>query len=387
MISIQSFRRVTSSNNFIPEIDGLRFIAIITVVFLHTNTNFLRVYENIVPADYSNSFIFHLLDSGSVGVDVFFSISGFILGLPFAKYYLQNGHKVSIKNYFIRRLTRLEPPYILSLVVLFVAGIFVSGYTWAEYGDSFIATLLYVHFPLYGVWSPINPVTWSLEVEVQFYILAPLLAALLFIKNTNARRVLLPLTIIAIDIIVPYLFDDIVDLRLHKTIVSYLHSFLVGFLFVEIYLFGLDKIKKSYLFDVLGVLALVLIYQFHLNRELYGRIVFDAGALMLFLSVFRGRLFNSFFTKDVITAIGGMCYSIYLLHYAVLYIVMKGLSVISFGGFLPSIIINFTISIFALLVVSAVFFKLVEQPCMDKNWPQKLMNYFKTRLSTANAKS
>jgi len=53
----------------------------------------------------------------------------------------------------------------------------------------------------------------------------------------------------------------------------------------------------------------------------------------------------------------------------------------------PNIIANFTVAIIALLAVSAVFFKLVEQPCMDKNWPTKFRDYFKKRLFTSNDKS
>ncbi len=52
-----------------------------------------------------------------LGVKVFFAISGFVLALPFLKYYLGiSDKKVQLKSYFIRRLTRLEPPFIITLV-------------------------------------------------------------------------------------------------------------------------------------------------------------------------------------------------------------------------------------------------------------------------------
>ena len=113
------FRRSTHSTQFIPEIDGLRFYAIITVVVFHLNTAFSREiglddlgisllggrYDLLAPAWW----IIRL----DLGVKVFFAISGFVLALPFLRQYLFEGRKVNLKSYFYRRLTRLEPPFIL----------------------------------------------------------------------------------------------------------------------------------------------------------------------------------------------------------------------------------------------------------------------------------
>lgn len=380
MIGLKSFRRITSSNSFIPEIDGLRFIAIITVVFLHTNTNFKRVYADSIPSDYLNSWIDTLFKTSGIGVDIFFTISGFILGLPFAKYYLLGERKVNIKNYFIRRLTRLEPPYLISLFILFVSYIVVFNESWIAMLDNLLASIFYSHYLIYGEWNPINPVTWSLETEVQFYILAPVISFLVFVKNVNLRRFLIPAAIVLLDVTVPYMTSSLSEYHLNKSIINYLHSFLVGFAFVDLYLFGLEKIKKSYLLDILGCVAFVVIYSFHPDSVKYERLFFDMAVFVLFISVFKGKVFNYIFTREFIVVVGGMCYTIYLLHYPVLFVVMKYFSKLHIAGFVPNIIANFVVAIVALLAVSAVFFKLVEQPCMDKNWPTKLRDYFKKKI-------
>lgn len=380
MIGLKSFRRITSSNSFIPEIDGLRFIAIITVVFLHTNTNFKRVYADSIPSDYLNSWIDTLFKTSGIGVDIFFTISGFILGLPFAKYYLLGERKVNIKNYFIRRLTRLEPPYLISLFILFVGYIVVFNESWIAMLDNLLASIFYSHYLIYGEWNPINPVTWSLETEVQFYILAPVISFLVFVKNVNLRRFLIPAAIVLLDVTVPYMTSSLSEYHLNKSIINYLHSFLVGFAFVDLYLFGLEKIKKSYLLDILGCVAFVVIYSFHPDSVKYERLFFDMAVFVLFISVFKGKVFNYIFTREFIVVVGGMCYTIYLLHYPVLFVVMKYFSKLHITGFVPNIIANFVVAIVALLAVSAVFFKLVEQPCMDKNWTTKLRDYFKKKI-------
>lgn len=389
MLSLKSFQRITSGNRkFIPEIDGLRFIAIITVVFLHANTNFKRVYGEIIPGEYETSFWDNVFSLSGIGVDVFFAISGFILGLPFARYYLLDGRKVNIKNYFIRRLTRLEPPYIIALLGLFIATTLFNGVSFSEYFNNLIASIFYVHSITIGGFNPINPVTWSLETEVQFYILAPLLGFLLFSKNAWIRRSVLIGIIVSLNWAVPAVYKWLEQVYLHKSIINYLHNFLIGFAFVEVFLFGLDKIKKGFWWDIIGGFAIVGMYTF-IPDDLfrYERIYFDISIFLLFISVFKGVVFNYIFTRQFLVVVGGMCYTIYLLHYPVLFVSMKALSAIWVGSFIPTIIVNFVVSIVLLLVVSAVFFKLIEQPCMDKNWPTQLKEFFKKRFSKANAEN
>ena len=63
-----------------------------------------------------------LLSPRVLGVLLFFTISGFILGLPFARQYLVAARPVSF-GFYRRRVTRLEPPYLISMLLLFAMGI------------------------------------------------------------------------------------------------------------------------------------------------------------------------------------------------------------------------------------------------------------------------
>ncbi len=53
------------------------------------------------------------------------------------------------------------------------------------------ASVLYIHNLVYGVWSTVNPVAWSLEIEVQFYLMAPLLCRVFLIESALVRRAVL----------------------------------------------------------------------------------------------------------------------------------------------------------------------------------------------------
>jgi peptidoglycan/LPS O-acetylase OafA/YrhL len=116
----QKLARVTSGRKLISEIDGLRFIAIVPVMIQHMAERFERNTAIKFSAPLEDDYSSFLASRGFLGVFIFFVISGFILALPFASYHLKNTKKVSLKDYFWRRITRLEPPYIFWMTVFFI---------------------------------------------------------------------------------------------------------------------------------------------------------------------------------------------------------------------------------------------------------------------------
>ncbi len=98
--------RVTTSGRIIPEIDGLRFLAISSVVLFHIYDSW-RVRSGIAYVNHpAVSLLNHFLSLGWMGVDLFFILSGFILGLPFARaYILKEDSAPPISRFYLRRLT------------------------------------------------------------------------------------------------------------------------------------------------------------------------------------------------------------------------------------------------------------------------------------------
>jgi peptidoglycan/LPS O-acetylase OafA/YrhL len=379
-----SLKRKTNSTSFIPEIDGLRFFAIITVVLFHLNTALSR---NVgLGSDLGISQLggkYDLLQPGwwvirlDLGVKVFFAISGFVLALPFVRRgLLGEGKPVVIKDYFIRRLTRLEPPFVVSLMIFAMVHVFVLKEPWAEIQKDFWAGLFYLHGLVFGEPNPINPVTWSLEVEAQFYVLVPLLFWLIFRFTNNGIRIGSILALAMVSIYLKGIFTVSGNQQLAATILAYFTNFSMGILFA--FLFVLDKHNwlkiKSYLFDLIGFASVFLIFYFYKPQYIwYNNVIFNLAVFVMMVSAFKGKLFNYFYTRPWVYIIGGMCYSIYLLHYAFFHFLVPYTSKIQLGmGYKMDYLLQIMIAVPVMLVGTTIFYLLVERPCMNKDWPKKL---------------
>jgi peptidoglycan/LPS O-acetylase OafA/YrhL len=364
-----NFKRITSSGNFIPEIDGLRFIAISSVLVFHLH-EYLNIFDlNVYSDNIDYSVLRYITQKGVVGVPLFFVISGFILGLPFAKYHINNEKKVNIKNYFLRRLTRLEPPYLLVMTIMFVAYVFVVQKYPFDLGlSSYFSSIFYSHNYIFNKFPLLNSVAWSLEVEVQFYILAPILAYLFIIKSQYFRRAVIIILIIltsAIDLFHTFKFISLI---------SYLEYFLLGFLLVDLYVSKAILLKKTKYDSIICLILICIIFILpkdafmHRDQTLFdGLIKLSAIFLLYYYVLFNGAL--KFLTWRLITNIGGMCYSIYLLHYPILRSV--GIPLVKFqisDYSFVNILIYSIILIICVMLISSIFFILIERPCMDKNW-------------------
>ncbi len=371
--------RRTSSINFIPEIDGLRFFAIATVVIFHLNTAFSRemglsVNESVELLGGKNT-----LSMGGIiirldlGVKVFFAISGFILALPFLKA-LHENKTINILSYFKRRLTRLEPPFILSLALFSIVHIMVFHEKIANVLWHFIIGLFYSHGFVFGEPNFINPVTWSLETEAQFYLLVPILFFVFRMVKIDALKIVLFLSLFIGSMYFKSATSE--NGYLNSSVFAYFLNFAVGIYFAAIYL--RSKVffegSKKLIFDLLGIVSIIGMFVFYKPQaDLVNMAVFNIFIFLFFLSAFLGRIFNYFFTRRWVYTIGGMCYSIYLLHYAFFHLFVKFSKSLAFSdSYGVNLTIQIAVALPVVLFVSAVFFALIERPCMNPEWPKIL---------------
>ncbi len=370
---------MTSSGRYIPELDGLRFLAIGLVFWQHVQQHV--VARSAAAGGLRWDLVSRYVESARIGVELFFLISGFILGLPFASQYLCGGRPVSLKQYFLRRLTRLEPPYLfVSIASLLLLSIY-WGNSLQWLFPHFLAGLFYLHNAIYHTFNPVNSVTWSLEIEVQFYLLAPLLAKLFGISGKVRRRsvlVLVPLVAFT----ARQLVERSLHLTLPPTLLTALPSFMMGLLLADIYLTdwreqGPLEVGRQYAWD-----AAAAAIWFGLGWTFFTTLPAQSllTALLLFLfcfAVFKGRVIRRWLAVAPIRLVGGMCYSIYLLHFMMLDLLAQHWPRTSLSG-IVTVDVGAALVIFgaAVLVASSLFFLLVEKPCMDGRWPGKLGRRF-----------
>jgi peptidoglycan/LPS O-acetylase OafA/YrhL len=380
------FNRITSNGKFVPEVDGLRFIAIFAVVIAHIDGFFVdKVQEILHQQDKWLSLCGYMLHGGGIGVSLFFVISGYILGLPFANQYLGDGKKVVLRSYFIRRLTRLEPPYMLCLIILFFILVYVlHKYTFSALLPSLMASMTYTHNLIWDRYTLplVNGVAWSLEVEVQFYIMAPLLARLFLLPAAKRRTIMLLICVVMIATRSVYQLP-------YRTIIDSIQYFLTGFLLADLKVTHTSLPLKKPWVSAIGIPALMLVFILKMilpNNDpdlILNMGLFVVIAVFNYLCLFHGFI-NGFLTNRVIFTIGGMCYSIYLWHTVI--ISAFGNKFIS-GFLFDSIYLNLALfnvlQIILIMAISAIYFVLIERPCMDKYWPQKLFAFFRGRSTVS----
>lgn len=308
------FTRETSGGTLLRHVDGLRCIAILNVLGYHINgfTVEKTPFDHDTTAE--TDWLCRFFAEGHMGVQLFFVISGFILALPFARSRLAGGSPVRARDYFLRRLIRLEPPYLIALTIMMAMLVIAKRGAFRDLLPHYLASLVYGHYFLYGRGSDILPVAWSLEIEAQFYIVAPLLAMVFAIPRTVVRRSLLVGAVIA-----GGAAQSLATYPAHSpmhgwTLLSAIHWFLDGFLLADYHALGsLEGSRRPRLWDIAGCLAWLALYivvaaRWHLH------VLGPLLTLLAYAAAFKGDRSRSILSQPVIYVVGGMCYTIYLYH-------------------------------------------------------------------------
>lgn len=168
-----------------PDIDGLRAIAVLSVVFFHAG----------IPG----------LPGGFVGVDVFFVISGYLITSLILKDIDQD--RFSFLKFYLRRAKRIFPALIVVLLATTIGGWFILfPDEFKKFGRSLTLTSLFGsnfyfaqdvgYFSAPAVEKPLLH-TWSLAIEEQFYIFFPA-ALTYFLPRLGHRKMVLALSVVAL---------------------------------------------------------------------------------------------------------------------------------------------------------------------------------------------
>jgi peptidoglycan/LPS O-acetylase OafA/YrhL len=367
-----SLRRITSGSSWIPEIDGLRFIAIALVVLFHLGGEISA--KSSIPLIQQSwySGLFAFFGRGTIGVRIFFVISGFILGRPFARHYLLGHAKPSLRSYYLRRLTRIEPPYLINIAICTLAIAIYARVPLRTLALPFTASALYLHGVFYRGSNYINPVAWTLEMEVQFYVLVPLLTVIFLVRRAWLRRAVLGTATILLPACLMFFALGKVSDASHfwATIGWCLQYFLAGMLLSDFYVTDMIEWPASWLWDVVSGAAWCILF-FASSRFLY--ILEPLLIALAFVGAFRGVLLRRLLAMEWLAILGGMCYSIYLWHFFIIALVFKASRHIVVGhDLLANFVLQSLLILPCVLAFCVLYFVLIERPCMDPAWPQKL---------------
>jgi peptidoglycan/LPS O-acetylase OafA/YrhL len=240
---------------------------------------------------------------------------------------------------------------------------------WHFWFTRLAVSLFYLHNLVYGQGSAFNGVAWSLEVEIQFYCMAPLLAFVFALADKVSRRTLLVGTIL-VAILVQSAFLNVS--RVHLSIAGEIQFFLIGFLIADFYLneWKEGAASRSALWD-LGALAIVPFAL--LDRGVLANFVTPFLILALCCAAFRGVLVHWILTRPILTTTGGMCYTLYLYHFPVIVLLMT-LTHSLFRNQNPILyyFIQFGFTVIALAEICVPLFAVIERPCMRTDWTKRL---------------
>jgi peptidoglycan/LPS O-acetylase OafA/YrhL len=170
-----------------PCFDGLRAVAALLVVFHHTAfTTAFELRGVRIPFTHHVALVGHYFAHTDVGVQIFFLISGFLLYRPMVAAAFGDRSARDVRTFMRHRFLRIYPAYWVAFVCI---TLFVSIYMPVRGGRSIFEYFFLIH--LYDptsavvagqhVWRALGGISqsWTLVVEISFYLFLPLYAALL----------------------------------------------------------------------------------------------------------------------------------------------------------------------------------------------------------------
>jgi peptidoglycan/LPS O-acetylase OafA/YrhL len=337
--------------NYRPEIDGLRAIAVISVLIYH-----LKISINN----------FYFLNGGFLGVDIFFVISGYLISkIIFNE--LKITKSFNFYNFYVRRIKRIIPLLLIISISSLVLGYF---YLLPEQLSDLFKSInssifFYSNYFFYHITSEYDapsslylPLlhTWSLSVEEQFYFLFPLLI-FLFYKLNKIKYFLLFLTLLSF-LFSAYYGNYNSSLNFFFTL-SRVWELLTGSIIAYYEIFSSKEIFKKYskLLFLFGIFLIIFSINFIDNNYLHPGFLtlFPVlGSVLIILYGNKKGLCGAVLNNKLFVYIGTISFSLYLWHFLIF-------SFIRLNNFSIDIQNKLLILIFT-LVISIISYHFIEKP-------------------------
>ena len=348
-----------------PEIDGLRAIAILPVIFYHAG---LQIFSG-----------------GYVGVDIFFVISGYLISSIILSE-IETG-KFSLINFYQRRARRILPALFCVILIstpfawfillpadleLFGNSAFSALTFWSNY-------IFYFEIDYFETSSKLKPLlhTWSLSIEEQFYIIYPIL--LIFFFKFGKKTFIIFLIISAITSLTlaqwagnlkftyPYfekefLFFNQSSLTNFFLPIGRIWELIIGILIA----FYIKKNGQPNRFnEILTLFGLILIFYSvftftpETNYPSFHTLLPTIGTGLLILFMNSKTFIHKIFSQKLLVFIGLISYSAYLYHFPIF-------TFIEYSNYLENSLLLKIILILITFFISFVSWKYIEKPFRNK---------------------
>lgn len=340
-----------ASQDRINSLDFLRGVASFSVCWFH-----LTSFHYPTPDGPLYALVRRSGSYGWVGVEIFFVISGFVIpySLYRARYQLR-----SYSTFIAKRLVRLDPPYLASIILLIVLAYLYSGYSGkpvAIEGEpvTFIRVILHLgYLNMFFGQSWLNPSYWTLAIEFQYYLLIGVLFPLVKSKSRLRRLLFLACFAAPAFFLRPQLIEGGVPYS--RFIFQFGFLFVMGLLSFQRWI-GLIQWREYLLLIILATLGALLTL---------GAIGTGAGiAGVVCLNVYNQK-------NLVATFFGNISYSLYLLHWPIGHLTLSIVGSKLLGA--QSDVARIAVLLFSLgvcILSSYVLFRLVEKPAQQ--WSARL---------------
>lgn len=348
----------------IIELDGLRGIAILLVVSFHYINN-----QMVDRTDSLSKAITKATSFGWVGVDLFFVLSGFLIGsILIANKSSQN----YFKTFYARRFVRIVPNYFLLLIVFltmwnlpyFASNYFLSGKQEIPFWSYFLMVHNFFMAKYETLGNDALSVTWSIGIEEQFYLLFPFIVY--FFPRKWIPWILVTLIFGAFGF--RSLFDHWIPryVLLPSRMDGLAIGFLIGYLSQTGALVTYRKLilKASRLVIILILAICTLSYWKYNDLGIAKHTLFAIGfgILVIYALMLPKTWLGSFLRSKALVWIGAISYSLYLFHYLIMVVVFHIAGYTGVGIFGIKEIILTIIAFSTSLIVSWLIYRWLEQP-------------------------
>jgi peptidoglycan/LPS O-acetylase OafA/YrhL len=352
----------------VPELDGVRAIAIWMVLLVHCLFSFPNPPGALA---FAPKIVLGVLSHGWLGVDLFFMLSGFLItGILLGS--KKNPHY--FRNFYVRRVLRIMPLY---FVVVIVWSLLYRGY-----GKFFLLSSVFganLSFLLY-IAEPHGPgVLWSLAVEEHFYLFWPLLV---FLLNRRSLVILVSLLIVGTPILRWYYAAHGMDPELIYMLTWFRLDGLASGALIAMWARSTYATRRNSLYLCASLLtAAAVLTALGLPFGIMGSktpvsialrttqayLVF--GSVFVLIVMYRDTIWTAPLRWRFMQLSGALSYCLYLVHLSIgdgyqYLLTRSGISLTNYLGASGTVLFRATAVIAASFAVAAVSRKYLEEPCL-----------------------